>query len=247
MIPNRLVNSHYGPMIINENDRFIGRSIEHFGTWAADDIELIKSICHILLENKSHLHVYDVGANIGTHTVALAKHFGHRITIRSFEAQRQIYYMLCGNIAVNGLDNVYCEHLAVSDQESSSISISLPNYQQENNFGGLELLPPCHSDNQYMTKNGSELVHTTTIDHYSEQVDFIKLDVEGMEHLALRGAEETFTKYKPICFFEVLKTDVEQVKIFFAKKDYKIYQLRPDDWIAVHKDSDVDLDLPEVL
>ena len=44
MIPNKLVQSHYGPMIINANDKYIGRSIEQLGAWAAEDIELIKSI-----------------------------------------------------------------------------------------------------------------------------------------------------------------------------------------------------------
>jgi len=247
VIPNKLVQSHYGPMIINANDCFIGRSIEQFGSWDSDDIELISSILEILLRQKSQVMFYDVGANIGTHSVALARRFGNKIQVRSFEAQRQIYYMLCGNVALNGLDNVICEHCAVSDQFMSTISVLMPDYTHQNNFGGLELVAPCNSDNDNMIKKDFELVKTTTIDHYGETVDFIKLDVEGMEHLALAGAVQTFDQHRPICFFEVLKTDVGLVKEFFKNQTYQIYQLRNDDWIAVPNESDVELDLPKVL
>lgn len=59
-------------MIINANDKYIGRSIEQAGAWAADDIELLKSIMDILLTEQDQVCFYDVGANIGTHSVALA-------------------------------------------------------------------------------------------------------------------------------------------------------------------------------
>ena len=246
MIPNKLVTSHYGPMIINTNDKYICRSIEQHGAWAADDIELLKSIVDILLADRAQVCFYDVGANIGTHTVALARHFGSKITIRAFEAQRQIYYMLCGNVALNGLDNVICEHAAVA-QCASTLTVTLPDYDQVNNFGGLELLPPRHSDNDTMTHGKTEQVPTVTLDHYQDHVDLIKLDVEGMEHLVLAGAAGMFRRHRPVCFFEVLKTDVPLVQQFFADQCYTLYQLRADDWIAVPAESDVELDLPKVL
>lgn len=234
-------------MIINANDKYIGRSVEQFGAWAQDDIELIKSIIAILLSNKEQISLYDIGANIGTHTVALAQHFGGSIRIRSFEAQRQIYYMLCGNVALNGLDNVICQHAAVSNQDFGTIPILLPDYQAQNNFGGFELLQPCHSDNADMIKKDFEYVKTTTIDHYNEAVDFIKLDVEGMEHLVLDGGAETIKIHRPVCFFEVFKTDVSAVKTFFQYRNYQIFRLRDEDWIAVPAESDLELDLPVVL
>lgn len=247
MIPNKVVDGHYGPMIINSCDQFIGRSIEVYGAWAADDIELIKSILAIQLQDRERICFYDVGANIGTHSVALARHFGSRIAIRSFEAQRNVYYMLCGNVAMNGLDNVICEHAAVSDVSDNTISVALPDYSTINNFGGVELITPRHSDNGHMVKPNTELVKTVTIDQFNEAIDFIKLDVEGMEHLALAGARQIIARHHPICFVEVFKTDVLAVKSFFKDLDYHAYQVRPEDWIFVPKHSDVDLDLPNVL
>jgi hypothetical protein len=80
--------------------------------------------------------------------------------------------MLCGTIALNGLSNVYCHHLAVSDGDVDKIKIPLPSYTEINNFGGLELMPPVRSDNQSMVVNDYEEVTTTTLDRFDEMVDF---------------------------------------------------------------------------
>jgi FkbM family methyltransferase len=228
-------------MIINTNDRYIGRSIETYGSWAADDIELIKSIIRIQLEEKSSVKFYDVGANIGTHSVALAREFGNKISVRSFEAQRQVYYMLCGNVALNGLENVICHHQAVSDQ-FGSLTINVPDYNTENNFGGVELLEPVHSDNYDMVKSVSEQVQTVTLDSLNEAVDFVKMDIEGMEHMALVGAQEMISQHTPICFVEIFKTDQVFVKNFFKQLGYTAYELRAEDWLFIPEKSSIMLD-----
>lgn len=237
MIPNRVVNSSYGPMIINANDQYIGRSIEVYGAWAKDDIDLIASLLNLLLSKKSVLTFYDVGANIGTHTVALARAFGDRIRVKSFEAQRQVYYMLCGNVAINGLTNTECIHAAVSNKSGQTLDIDLPDYTMPNNFGGLELVQPMRSDNQYMTKVNSETVQTVCLDDYNDHVDFLKMDIEGMEHVALAGAKNTISQSRPMCFVEMYKTDIDAVKKFFKNLDYIAYQVKPDDWIFIPKES----------
>jgi FkbM family methyltransferase len=240
-IPNIIVNSVHGPMIVNENDQYIGQSIRQLGAWAQDDIDLIASFCDLILENKPKMVLYDVGANIGTHSIALAKKYGNRISIRSFEAQRQVYYMLCGNVAINGLTNVECVHAAVCDDADNTIKIDLPDYHLPNNFGGLELIAPCISDNQYMTKTGSELVNCTTIDHFDEPVDFIKMDIEGMEHLALAGGIDTLAKHRPVCFLEMYKTDTDRVKQIFKKLDYVVYTHTHDNWIFLPAETNVSI------
>lgn len=228
-------------MIVNENDQYIGQSIRQLGAWAQDDIDLVASFCDIILANKPKMVLYDVGANIGSHTVALAKKYGKRITVRSFEAQRQVYYTLCGNIAINGLDNVICEYAAVSDVANTVISIQLPDYNTVNNFGGVELLPAQHSDNQTMVKPNLEFIKTTTLDSYNDIVDFIKIDVEGMEHLALEGARQILTKHRPVCFVEMFKTDQSRVKQIFKELNYIAYAYKQDDWIFCPVESDFEL------
>lgn len=236
-------------MIINANDQYIGRSIEVYGAWAQDDIDLIVGLVELVLQNKEHITFYDVGANIGTHTVAVAKKFADRISLRSFEAQRQVYYVLCGNVAINGLDNVHVHHAAVSDVTNNTILVDLPDYTLPNNFGGLELIKAERTDNQYMTKTRTETVNTVTIDQFKEPVDFLKLDIEGMEHLALAGAKKTIEQHRPICFVEMWKTDIESVKQFFKKANYRAYAYKPDDWLFFPAEGNLGLlnKQPEVL
>jgi FkbM family methyltransferase len=147
-----------------------------------------------------------------------------------------VYYMLCGNVAINGLTNVECEHAAVCDDSDNTIKIDLPDYHLPNNFGGLELMAPRISDNQYMTKTTTASVETVCLDNFDEHIDFLKMDIEGMEHVALAGAKKVIAKSRPICFVEMYKTDTDAVKKFFKKLDYVAYAVKPDDWIFFPKE-----------
>ena len=211
-------------MIINSKDVYIGRGVESAGYWALHDVQLLQNICNVILESKPSVVFYDVGANIGTHTVPLAKEFQDRIQIKAFEAQRQIYYMLCGNIAINGLRNVHCYHAAVGD-DNTVMDIQLPDYNEDNNFGGLELvMPPMWTDNQNMIKKSTETVSVIKLDNFDDTVDIIKLDVEGMEHLVVNGAKHLILRSLPVCLVEVCKTDKDAVSQFFQDHGYHAYE-----------------------
>jgi FkbM family methyltransferase len=221
--PNIVVTSSYGPIIVNVNDKFITKSIISNGGWAEHEIELIAQLVSYKLNLMKHIMIYDIGANIGTHTLALSKIFGDKVSIKAYEAQSAIYNMLCGTVALNNLRNVKCYNNAVSNTDHD-IEIALPDYMVENNFGGLELIQPSKSDNQTMVKNGMEVVKAITIDSLNEHVDILKIDVEGMEHLVIDGAKNTIDKNRPICFVEIFKTDTDYILEFFRSRDYMIYR-----------------------
>ena len=225
---NVVVSSDYGPIILNINDYGVGRNIISGGYHSRDDIELTSQLLKYILQKKNALLYYDVGANIGTHSLALSKIFGSTITIRAFEAQRQVYYMLCGNMAINCVDNVHCHHAAVADQCGIELEIPVPDYSMPNNFGGLELLPAHRTDNQNMIKSGREKVSTVSLDYFDEPVDFIKFDIEGMENIALNGAEKTISAHRPICFVEILKVDAAELLKRFSALNYWAYQKNAD-------------------
>lgn len=56
-----------------------------------------------------------------------------------------------------------------------------------------------------------------------DRVDFIKIDVEGMEVDALKGALNTIEKYKPILTVEFLKSGYEPVAQFLAALGYQLF------------------------
>ena len=222
-IPNVLVASAYGPMIVNMRDKFIGQSILQNEYWAKAEIDMLRQLAEAVLADAPALTFLDLGTNVGTHSLALAKTFDGRITVHAVEAQRQIFHMLCGTMALNGLDNVRCYRAAVSDRAGETLTYDLPDYRQANNFGSVELLPPKRSDNQKLAKSGREAAPTITIDSFAVKVDLIKLDVEGMELRVLEGGRHTIARDKPIIFLEFIKPNQDAIVGFFRQQGYHGY------------------------
>lgn len=221
--PNIVASSKYGPMIVNYHDRNIGRTIIAQGTWDEANIMVVANIARTLLETRPWLRIYDIGANIGTHSLAWAKLLGARAGIRAFEAQSAIYHMLCGTLALNNLDNVSPHWNVVSDKAGEPVLIQTPDYMVSNNFGGLELHEAHVSERRDMVlSDRSEIVQSVTVDSFDEEVDILKIDIEGMELLALGGAVETFARSRPVVMLEISKSDFEAIKAFFLSRNYDI-------------------------
>ena len=221
--PNVVAYSKYGPMIVNCHDLNIGRTILTQGTWDERNITVVADIARTLLEIRPWLRIYDIGANIGTHSLAWARLLGDRAGIRAFEAQSAIYHMLCGTLALNNLDNVSPHWNVVSDKAGESVLVHTPDYMVPNNFGGLELGEAQRSERREMVYSGtSEIVSSVTIDSFDEDVDIVKMDIEGMELVALRGATATFARSRPVVMLEISKSDFEAIKAFFLGLDYDI-------------------------
>jgi FkbM family methyltransferase len=239
--PNIVAQSKYGPIIVNAFDQFIGKSVLRNGVWDEINIALLRKLIELKLSSKNQVIFYDVGANIGTHSLALAKIFGGRIQIRAFEAQPMLYNMLCGTIALNNLDNVVVYLNAVAEKAGDEIVFNSPDYLQENNFGGLELAVPFRSDNQNMQKSGKKsVIKTIAIDTIAEDVDFIKMDIEGVEIKALSGAQQTIKKSRPILLVEIMKSNPEEIKQFFNQKEYKTYANKGD-MLAIPREVQIDI------
>ena len=229
----KTINTTFGKIVININDQFIGKSFLNQKYWGLKDIEIISKIIEYKCKKKNKIVFYYVGANIGTHSIALSNIFKNKIVIRAFDAQSNIYEMFNQSIRINNLNNIELYHNAVSDKNNEIIKIDLPDYSKHNNFGGLELLKPFqNSDNTQMQKSGIfEDVKSIKLDIFNEEVDFIKIDVEGMENLVLKGSKNLIVNYRPFLFMELLKSKLEDVTEFFKDKDYNIYSKGMDAFI----------------
>ncbi len=134
--------------------------------------------------------VVDIGANIGYHTLLMAKLADRKGKVYAFEPHPDNFALLKKNVEANGYSNVVLEQKAVSnkkgranlylDREDKSVKHSL--LQHEN------------------TKNASVEVDSVTLDDYfkNQTVDFIKMDIEGAEHYALLGMQKLLLKNKTV-------------------------------------------------
>jgi len=125
----------------------------------------------------------DIGANIGTYTVPLARLVGPSGHVISFEPNRPTYACLRQNIRQNRLANVTLIR-AAAGPESGTAGLVVT----ADNFGEVHLAPPGGVE--------TARVAVTTVDAEVarlrlHRVDFIKIDVEGFELAALRGATRT--------------------------------------------------------
>jgi FkbM family methyltransferase len=222
---NVITPSIYGPIIINRYDTVIGSFIGTYGAWEKDQIEFIKSVLAACTKPEHAISIIDVGANIGTHTLAFSQFPFSRVTVHAFEAQRPIFYMLAGTVALNSLDHVYCYNKAVSDQSNQKITIPVVDYDTPGNFGGVEIEKAVNPDFEYKVLADSyEQIETAQIDDFSfENLRFIKIDVEGMENKVLKGASKTIDLHRPLLFLEYSKTDFGDVLKFLRGKNYKSY------------------------
>jgi FkbM family methyltransferase len=178
----------HGLFMYNRNDTFVGRSLDLYGEWCESEIELLRQF--ISLGDT----IIDVGANIGTHTVAFANLVGPGGVVQSFEPQRRNFLILAGNVALNALDNVFCHQKAVGRSNGKIGLPPLPPPDINFNFGGVPLAKGSE------TGESVPLVTLDSLDLPACRV--IKVDTEGMEPQVLEGAHALIKRCRPLLYVE---------------------------------------------
>ena len=138
--------------------------------------------------------IIDIGGNNGGFAIDFSHLVGDSGKVYTYEPQRLIYYQLCGNVFMNGLDNVYCHNLAIGDCVDK-VYIETPNYFEKDavNFGNVKV-----------GKTG-ELVTQMPLDSFENEykdVVLMKIDVQGYELNVIKGAEKIIAKHRPYLFVE---------------------------------------------
>ncbi|MCD8543308.1 MAG: FkbM family methyltransferase [Sulfurospirillum cavolei] len=83
-------------------------------------------------------------------------------------------------------------------------------------------------EKSFLCKEGEDIIDIVTIDDILQdhEVDFIKMDVEGYELDALKGAENTIKKYHPVLAISVYHKPDDLIKIpFYIKNIFPSYKL----------------------
>lgn len=202
--------------------------------------------CRILTKRREEygdgVFVCECGANLGTHTIGWAKHMMGWGNILAIEPQERTFYALAGNIALNNCFNAWAT-LAAVGKESGTIGIPVLNYQQPGHFSGLELRKRegANGVGQVVDYENTTPVQLVTVDEFNfPRLDFLKIDVEGMDPEVLIGAEQTILKYRPVIYIEVIYHK-DEICSWLEAHDYILKELGTD-VLATHK-SDISYDV----
>lgn len=177
----KLIDTRFGPMMVNDQDVYIGRSLIKYGEFSPGETAVFQQLI------QPSMTIVDVGANIGAHTIAFAKMTGPEGLVYAFEPQRLVFQMLCANVALNHLNNVFCQQQAVGTP--GWVGMASPDPNAENNFGGMGLAD----------LKGNEPVEVVRLE---TPCHFLKIDVEGMEREVLEGSADMIRKSLPILYVE---------------------------------------------
>jgi FkbM family methyltransferase len=171
---------------------------------------------------------YDVGANYGYYCLKLAGNASH---IYAFEPAFRTHDVLVKNIQRNNLTNITVYRLGLSDKKSS---------MEMNLYGtsGKNSLFLRHSKVDPLV--GQEVIELVTLDSLIQDErlnppDLMKIDVEGSELYALKGARKTIKKYQPVLLIEYLEASFKDagysrsdLSIELMTNNYAIYGISND-------------------
>jgi FkbM family methyltransferase len=126
----------------------------------------------------------DIGANMGITAIEYAHCFD---IVHAFEPVPDVFDQLLMVVDRNNLKNINTHNTGISDHAGTA-SI---NYKSKNSFAS------------YVSETGNVHITLNTIDSYCfQEVDFIKIDVEGLEPEVVAGAWQTITEQLPVIQLE---------------------------------------------
>lgn len=183
---------------------------------------------------KGNSIVFDIGANVGVWTVLLSRTCPSA-KVHSFEPAPNTFDLLARNISINKCSNATVNNIAASDNDGV-VEFEVPK--------GVSIYGRVRPE-QHGVDDGGRFAHSDMYQvkcarlsdycekHKIEQIDFMKIDVEGFELQVLRGMEELLMQKKVgAIYIETMEdnhirmgSSYREFLEFFGKVGYKIYTL----------------------
>jgi FkbM family methyltransferase len=210
---NEVIPSRYGPMLLNRNDIYVSGGIRETGVWSGDELDLLGQLI------QPGQTVLDVGANMGSHTLAFCNFVGPTGRVHAFEPQRIMFQAMVATVALNSWTNAHC-HMKAVGARKGRLRLPSVSYEEPSNFGMMTLAPDRSraSSLTYLDDEAGEEVEIVTIDSLElAACHLIKIDVEGMELDVLRGASKTIRKHRPLIYMECLPDERSRAALRLLK------------------------------
>jgi len=138
--------------------------------------------------------VIDAGANLGQMTMIFSSLTGSSGVVYSIEADDYLTHVTQESLKINNIHNVVQVCHAVHEFDDKALYFPVQDFKTYHCYGAYGIDPHSQSGRQVKTKTIDSL-------NISVPVSFMKVDVQGSDLFAMRGAVRTIQKYRfPIIF-----------------------------------------------
>ena len=200
------------------NKKGLALSISHYGTYEELEAKI--------MEEKIEMGniVVDVGANIGLHTLNMARIVGNTGQVFAFEPDPSNFEILKKNVKINNYKNIILEQKAVGDKHGRAT------LYQSDHPGKHRIFPQTEQAKSQVQ------VELTNLDNYFDsdmidKINFIKIDVEGLEFSVLKGMKNILKNSKKIkILFEFMPENTMEVGFtpiellnYLTSNNFKLY------------------------
>lgn len=201
----------------------LGWHVTFFGTYEPE----LRAIVRAVLPQGGV--AIDIGANVGWHTLLMARLVGAAGRVLAVEANRSICAQLARNIKINRFDHVQVIPSAVAESEKT-LQFFAPDADDVQSGTG-------HIATEAEGRTGLVPVSCRPLDAIVteaqlERLDFIKIDVEGYEWPALQGGEKIIARLRPYIIFEFDRAYAgrgggtpELFADFFSRHRYRLFAI----------------------
>lgn len=162
--------------------------------------------------------VLDIGANIGLFSIMAAQLVGPSGRVYAMEALPENVRSIRESLAENhGLHNVIVNQALVADTPRDDLEIAFQPLEEQDQTN-----PNAHRGGSFIVRKGEALpahlhrmpIMASRLDDMipaQPRVSFIKIDIEGAEMLAMRGASRILSQDAPLVLSEVHPQQLAQV------------------------------------
>jgi len=180
-------------------------------------------------------HVFaDIGANQGEFTAFAAKRLPQG-RVLSFEPDPDMERALRHNVELNGFQNVEILPFGLSDVAGKAVLYAAETDLAESHSGAHEGLGSI-----FASEGRQSVRHTIRIERFDdvfdeldlERLDAIKIDIEGAELFALRGARRSLERFHPAILWEISRGtfqaagyDYDDIVAFFEELGYRFFHI----------------------
>lgn len=171
-----------GGLWLPDSDNYFGDIFEKEGGFQIDRLD--KALSYVT----SWGHAIDGGAHVGTWSIRMSQSFEH---VLAFEPAPDTFECLCEN--TKSFPNIEQFNEALGDRQG------LVNSMDDNSR-------PGNTGSRFVESSPTGIIPMDSIDSLDlPSLGFLKLDLEGAEYMALKGAEGTICEHKPVILVEIKK------------------------------------------